>query len=358
MMRRDDVLAEARKKEPSWEEVRAQRVLGRLLDQVGRERERGRRSTAAWRVSMVAAAAIVAIVSVAALVRRGHRPEPGGEVAELANAKPVHLADGSELLLDAAAQMDVVEEQRQAVRVLQRGGRIDYRVTHDIARAFVVQAGDVRVTVRGTRFSVTMQDDTVEVKVTAGKVEVDDGQRPTVLVAGEAVRLRAWTASRPAEVHEAPSDPALGAAPEPVVSPPKAERAPRKSDERATNAGDPVDLLFDEVAQARAQGELGAAASKLRELTHKFPRDPRVASAEFTLGRVERARGRHRQAAEAFARCAAFAPKGTLAEEALSEEASSWLADGDRSQAAAAARRYLSLYPRGGRADRMRSILE
>jgi transmembrane sensor len=204
-----------------------------------------------------------------------------------------------------------------------------------------------------------MQDDTVEVKVTAGKVEVDDGQRPTVLVAGEAVRLRAWTASRPAEAHEAPGDPALGIVPEPFAAPPRAERVPRKSDERATNAaGDPVDLLFDEVAQARAQGELGVAAAKLRELTHKFPRDPRVASAEFTLGRVERARGRHRQAAEAFARCAAFAPKGTLAEEALSEEASSWLADGDRSQAAAAARRYLSLYPRGGRADRMRSILE
>jgi len=227
-----------------------------------------------------------------------------------------------------------------------------------VARAFVVEAGDVRVTVRGTRFSVALQDDTVEVRVISGKVEVDDGQRPTVLVAGEAVRLRAWTASRPTEAPERPSDPPL-AAPESAAPAPRFDRAPRKSDERAASpTGDPVDLLFDEVAQARAQGELGVAASKLRELTHKFPRDPRVASAEFTLGRVERARGRHRQAAEAFARCAAFAPKGTLAEEALSEEASSWLADGDRSLAAAAARRYLSLHPYGSRADRMRSILE
>jgi len=121
---------------------------------------------------------------------------------------------------------------------------------------------------------------------------------------------------------------------------------------------DPVDALFDQVAQARAQGELALAAAKLRELTRKFPRDPRVASAEFTLGRVERARGRHRDAAEAFARCAAFAPNGTLAEEALSEEASSWLSEGDRARAASAARKYLTLHPRGARADRMRSLVE
>jgi transmembrane sensor len=345
MMRRDDVLAEARENEPNWEDVRAQRVLGRVLDQVTRERGRARRITIAWRVGALAAAAIVAVVSMTVLVRKSPQVAAGTDTV-----KPMHLADGSELTLDPAAKMDVVEERPEAVRVVQRAGRVDYRVTHDASRAFVVQAGDVRVTVRGTRFSVTLEDDAVEVKVTSGKVEVDDGRRPTVLVAGEAVRLRAWTASPPSvEAQETP-------APEAPSPAPRSERAPRKADDRS--GADPVDGLFDQVAQARAQGELALAAAKLRELTRKFPRDPRVASAEFTLGRVERARGRHRDAAEAFARCAAFAPNGTLAEEALSEEASSWLSEGDRARAAAAARKYLTLHPRGARADRMRSLVE
>jgi transmembrane sensor len=349
MMRRDDVLAEAREKEPNWEEVRAQRVLGRLLDQVKHERTSTRRRQIGWRVGMVAAAALVAIVSITAIVRR-HSHAPADATAAL--IKPVRLADGSELTLDGAAQMDVVEERPEAVRVVQRAGRIDYRVTHDASRAFVVQAGDVRVTVRGTRFSVGLENDTVDVKVTSGKVEVDDGRRPTVLVAGEGVRLRAWNAT-PIEARETPAADEALETPAPT---PRAERTPKKVDDHAI--GDPVDVLFDQITQARAQGELAVAASKLHELTRKFPKDPRVASAEFTLGRVERARGRHREAAEAFARCAAFAPNGTLAEEALFEEASSWQSDGDRARAAAAAKRYLTLHPRGARADRMRSLVE
>jgi transmembrane sensor len=89
-----------------------------------------------------------------------------------------------------------------------------------------------------------------------------------------------------------------------------------------------------------------------------YPGDPRLASALFTLGRVERARGKHAAAAEAFARCHKVAPHGSLAEDALAEEAVSWRSAGDGARAKAAAQRYMKLHPGGAHAARMMPLAE
>ena len=89
------------------------------------------------------------------------------------------------------------------------------------------------------------------------------------------------------------------------------------------------------------------------------PACPRmVARALFTLGRVERSRGRHAAAAEAFARCYKVAPHGSLAEDAVAEEAASWKSAGDNARAKMAAKRYLDLHPAGAHAARMLPLVE
>ena len=204
---------------------------------------------------------------------------------------------------------------------------------------------------RGTEFSVSLDATTVEVRVASGRVEVNDGERTTTLVSGEMLRVRAWQPQPPASAPAlVPLPPAPSATPAPAAT--AAARAP----EAGAAKQDPVDALFQEVTDARRGGNLDVAARKLREISARFPRDPRVASAEFTLGRVERARGRPAAAAEAFARCMRFAPGGTLAAEALAEEAAAWWSAGQQQRAADAARRYLARYPRGPRADKMHKL--
>lgn len=105
-----------------------------------------------------------------------------GELRRLA------LADGSALTLDAASKLRVdLDEDTRKVSLSQ--GRALFRVAHNAARPFSVQAGDVTITDIGTVFSVSTQGDTVHVLVSEGEVEVRRGAVVLRLTAGQGVML-------------------------------------------------------------------------------------------------------------------------------------------------------------------------
>ena len=103
------------------------------------------------------------------------------------------LPDGSELTLDAQSQADV--RFYATHRHVQLGaGAAFFSVARDTARPFVVDAGAARITVLGTRFSVELTGDAVEVQVESGHVRVqalDSHGRP-----GEPMLLEDGQASR------------------------------------------------------------------------------------------------------------------------------------------------------------------
>jgi hypothetical protein len=125
-----------------------------------------------------------------------------------------HLALG-ESSIDVSPDSVVLangDDDRGVLLVLERG-----TVTCDVAPRhgrppMVVQAGDVRVRVVGTRFAVTRMDDSARVDVAHGTVEVSAGGHTSLVHDGEA-----WTAPEPA--HTSPA-PAAVAAPEPMVQAP------------------------------------------------------------------------------------------------------------------------------------------
>ena len=95
---------------------------------------------------------------------------PRGQQAE------VPLPDGSRLRLDTATRVEVAY-YRQRREVILHGGQAVFAVHGDLQRPFHVQAGDVRVTVVGTRFSVRYTPDVpgsagVHVAVEEGLVQV------------------------------------------------------------------------------------------------------------------------------------------------------------------------------------------
>jgi RNA polymerase sigma factor (sigma-70 family) len=105
------------------------------------------------------------------------------------------LPDGSSLLLDALSSARVQYfAARRLVQLAQ--GAAFFEVERDAARPFVVEAGDVRVTVLGTRFGVEitpMPDgvDRVSVQVASGRVRVErDGVAVHELTAGQALQWR------------------------------------------------------------------------------------------------------------------------------------------------------------------------
>lgn len=105
------------------------------------------------------------------------------------------LPDGSRITLDAASRAQVAYDAAQRHVVLIQGAAF-FDVVRDAGRPFVVQAGHLRVTVLGTRFSVDIREGgpegtEVEVGVESGRVRVEpsDAAWPAVeLLPGDTLR--------------------------------------------------------------------------------------------------------------------------------------------------------------------------
>jgi RNA polymerase sigma factor (sigma-70 family) len=107
------------------------------------------------------------------------------------------LPDGSTLTLDAASRAELCYyASRRQVRLL--AGSAFFAVARDTERPFTVEAGDVQVTVLGTRFEVALEGNTVLVAVDAGRVRVRDGSGGAQeLIAGQMLRLPAGQSAPP-----------------------------------------------------------------------------------------------------------------------------------------------------------------
>lgn len=161
--------------------------------EVGR-RDRERRKDAAGgrrRLQWGALAAAVCLGLFAGSVLLGRdAPDYATTTAE---SRPVTLADGSLVHLDAETALQV-EMEAGARRVLLRHGRAFFTVARDESRPFTVQAGETTVTVLGTAFDVNLTERQLTVAVRHGSVAVrrDVGAVPSVearLAPGDQVRV-------------------------------------------------------------------------------------------------------------------------------------------------------------------------
>ncbi len=100
---------------------------------------------------------------------------PGGYRAEFATAlgerKHVALPDGSVIDLNSRSRLQVRFEQDRRVIELAEGEAL-FSVAHDTSRPFVVEAGNGKVTVTGTRFDVRRDVTQTRVAVEQGTVKV------------------------------------------------------------------------------------------------------------------------------------------------------------------------------------------
>jgi TolA-binding protein len=321
---------------PPWDEMHETRLLGRIQ---GERRRNGSRRT---RIAVMLATSAVA--ATAALGYGLRTPEPGGaagsargvpaRASRSSTESSLTFTDGSVAMLGAGARVRTETQTDERVELRQEGGRVRYRVVPDAKREFKVRARGVTVAVIGTEFVVDVADDGVHVHVDRGRVRVFDGTRDVELSANERLSILSSAQTAAADAGLVPQ------------SGPAASTVPT------------VEELLARADAARQAGRLADAASALRTLTLQHRTDPRAVSALFTLGKVQRAQGRHAQAALAFRSARARAPGGSLAEDSLAEEASSWSSAGNGSNSVAAAKEYVARYPSGTHAERMRRLLE
>ncbi|WP_447726182.1 FecR family protein [Sphingomonas koreensis] len=126
-----------------------------------------------WRKMAIAASVLFAIgIGVVAEDRLPGRVETArGEVRRVA------LADGSTMFLNGDTLLQVRFSGGQR-RIVLRRGEASFKVAHDAARPFVVEAGNVSARAVGTDFTVgKAADGDIAVTVAEGRVKVTDAER-------------------------------------------------------------------------------------------------------------------------------------------------------------------------------------
>jgi ferric-dicitrate binding protein FerR (iron transport regulator) len=137
-----------------------------------------------WMAWIAAAAVIAGLVFAAQLFWRSPEPE-----VLFADASPVEktLQDNSNVVLSEGTRMEVLITDQRRVKLQ---GQAYFEVKRDEQKPFIVETGDVQVTVLGTSFSVTAYDTSeyVLVRVRSGLVRVSGGEETVELKAGEHAR--------------------------------------------------------------------------------------------------------------------------------------------------------------------------
>jgi transmembrane sensor len=144
--------------------------------QFGREAAegRGRRRQAVWKDWRIGGGAIAAALLVGVLVLRvwpaAEGVEPEVYVTEVGEIRELALSDGSAVVLNTASRLSVEFGDKDRMARLEAGEAV-FDVVQD-GRVFVVQAGDVRTEVMGTRFLVGRVSGQTEVLLAEGGIRV------------------------------------------------------------------------------------------------------------------------------------------------------------------------------------------
>jgi transmembrane sensor len=263
-------------------------------------------------------------------------------------SESVRFADGStaELSLPGATLRVTEDGRTRVVTELTGGARFD--VVPNTERTFEIRAGDVRVRVLGTRFSVQrLQAGRVEVLVERGRVEVAWFGGSTILESGHGGVFPPATDTEDARGGQEPAVPSDSTSPATMHSAPNPMPSERDTPARLMQLAD----------AARVGGRPAEAIALLRRVCDEYPADSRAPLAAFTLGRVLDDLGRSTEAARAFHRARVTWPNGPLAGDAYAREAEDLLRTGNTAEAKQVAEAYVTRYPRGRHVDAMKKLL-
>ncbi len=280
------------------------------------------------------------------------------------------LPDGSQVsLIGVGSRVEVVEQTAALVRTRLGAGSAHFDVSHDPARVFEVDSGDVKVRVLGTAFSLTREGSFTRVAVERGAVRVAWAGGEAFLSAGQgglyppSAGGAEGAATAPLTAAEPLADLATNVAEEASSWRKLAKRGAYVDAYKALGPAasksvrdEPSDLMLA-ADVARLSRHPGEATRWLARVSDGFPRDKRAPLAAFTLGRVLlEDLGQPARAADAFRRAQQLAPRSPLASDALAREVEAAQRAGQGERAHQVARKYVELYPDGPHAPRLRKL--
>jgi TolA-binding protein len=338
--------------------------LNRMWAQIAAADARRTMRPRVWMLGSVGAMGVLAVaVAVFALTRPHLAPlQPASEFASADAARTAILSDGSTIELAAQSSLRLESEAPEQTRVQLRAGAATFEVARRPTRQFFVEAGDVRIRVVGTRFTVRHDALRTQVRVDRGIVEVSFADQKVQLVAGQT-----WSSPL---LPVAPTEAALVPSPEQEeedeVLPPskvpavklrgKGAKAKSRAVEPAAPLPPTASELFQAAIAARREGKVAEAAAGFERFLATFGTDARAPVAALELGRIRMDLLHDVPAAlEALQRSLALDPAAGFREEALSRLVRGYDELGNRTRCREARSAYLGAFPSGAYATSVRA---
>lgn len=280
----------------------------------------------------------------------------------------VELDDGSRLELAAGARLGPRDGRSEGDRVdlVLEGGAVTFDVKPGGLRPWTIEAGETRVRVLGTRFTVARDGEHVHVAVERGKVRVESAHLPAGardLVAGEELDVA------PPQTSGVPDAGAAGVVTaardlSDAPAPPVAGTVTRRSEptSHTTSPAPPSAGTADSGAQASGMELADAArrAGRSRDAVAILSgvvdrREPDAALAAFTVGKIHSEElGDVATAAAWFERAIELGLGPALEEDAYARVVECHARAGHAGEASGAAARYRARFPAGRHLARVR----
>ncbi|HEY2515588.1 MAG TPA: FecR family protein [Polyangiaceae bacterium] len=357
-----DQLRVARERmDPEWDAPKMERVLGQVHQRLGAHRTQRRVVTGLALAAGLCLAVGGGIKYGRHTAEIAHASTPASSVsAPPATENVLQYPDGSSAVsLAAGTRLQLDEASPDRVTTALERGAARFEVVPDHDREFRVKIDTVTITVLGTIFAVTRNDDSVHVAVQRGKVRVDSPRATAVLEVGQEGDY-SFAAPSPAPAPSSSSSSARASSAANESWRALARRGRHRDayalmhDLRPAQIGDAEELLAA-ADVARLSGHPREATPFLERVLTDFHADPRAPLAAFGLGRILLPSD-PTSAAARFAEARALAPTGAIAEDALAREVEAWSRAGAKDKARAAAAEYARRYPQGSRADQVRAM--
>ncbi|MBN2526002.1 MAG: FecR domain-containing protein [Deltaproteobacteria bacterium] len=277
----------------------------------------------------------------------------------------IPLSDGSIISLAPGTSLEVVDNTPNLFRTTLHQGWVRYNVVPGHKRTWEINAELCRVVVMGTQFTVNRTPSTVDVKVHRGTVQVlgavGDKQLAT-LTQGHSYTVRAQTPNTALQLAESDAE-AQDVPKLKMAQPPKEKNhplrtgavAPRSTSGKAASrlagmgASADVNVLLQQVDDARQHRQPQKAAKLLQRILNEHPLDPAVGLVALTLGKI-RLDALHQPAKAAQAFQLAANAKGLpspLREQALARSVEAYHRAGNIDAANKMSDTYSHLYPDG-----------
>ncbi len=322
--------------------------------------QQGKRGAPRASQAMGALALAATLLLVVAGVWWGGNSEEPGALAAISGSLPrewsvpagaaqqVQFEDGSQIDLASDTRLEVLTNTGNAFVTSLKRGRGEFEVEPGGPRQWVVDCGFVTVEVVGTRFVVDRSNQTVQVTVERGKVQLRGEGLDRVLGAGESVTVSAPRTTEPTLASDPPP-------PAPAASASAAESEPAPEDA----AGDPPgptapsastldhwDRLLGQADAARRRGDRAQALELLELVAKDCPDGSRRKLAAFTLARLQ-LDDDPQQAAQTLDGALKDGVTRGLNEGALARLVEAHARAGDQAAARRVATEYEQRYPRG-----------